>query len=169
MYVWCCQKPSCKCCKRWRSWSAVQHWPSVCRQHQLLWWNTRQWTLAWILCTRSVLRIFRCTFITTTTVLLLLLFYGHYTGQPALADTSSQELEDFTACMTSLMATSAFRLWRRRQSSHQCCYLHHLHIICCTFVILVKFFRWEFDGDDLFDNLWCWFIIIIIQYLYYCC
>jgi len=50
--------------------------------------------------------------------------YGHYTGQPELAGTSSKELEDyvgqsFTARMPLLMATSTFGLGRRRWSSPQ--------------------------------------------------
>ena len=55
------------------------------------------------------------------------LFYGHYTGQPALAGISNywriSLVQSFTARMPLLTATSKFGLGWRRWSSQQC-YLH---------------------------------------------
>jgi len=53
------------------------------------------------------------------------LFYGHYTGAPALARTSIKFwnillVQSFTAHMPLLTATSAFRLRRRHWRSQQC-------------------------------------------------
>jgi len=58
-------------------------------------------------------------------------FYGHYTGQPALAGTSSSELEDFVGaqfyCPHALVdGNQRIGLGRIRRSSLQQCYLHCL-------------------------------------------
>jgi len=45
-------------------------------------------------------------------------FYGHYTGQPALAGTSSQELEDFVGaefCCQHALADSNQCIWIREK------------------------------------------------------
>jgi len=58
----------------------------------------------------------------------LTLFFGNFIRQLALADTHSQELEDFcfTAHMPLLSATSTFKLGTKHYSSLQRCYLHCL-------------------------------------------
>ena len=84
-----------------------------------------------------------CTYLiatSTTDAAAAAFLYGHYIGQLTLASTPSEELEhfveqSFTARNPLLMATSAFVLGRRRQSSPQWfralslyCHAHHVKI-----------------------------------------
>ena len=64
-------------------------------------------------------------------------FYGHYTGQPALASNSSYELEDFVGAKfycPHALADSNQRIQIRKK-----CYLHCL----CTFVPLCQSTEWN--------------------------